>query len=145
MDAKEYLSHVKELQDRILEKEEYIERLRSTLGIAGIRYDIDRVQTSPDLDRFAHTFSKIFDAEDEVKQMKESLMFYKVQVIDMIQQMPDLNHRKVLNCVYLDYLSLKKCAEKIHYSYDYVRELHVQALNAFEELYPTALQLNPTF
>ena len=39
MTEKEYLSQVQEQQNKILEQEEYIQRLRATLDVAGIRYD----------------------------------------------------------------------------------------------------------
>lgn len=136
MTAKEYLCQVKEKQDKIVEKEEYIERLRGTLEVAGIRYDVERVQSSSDLDRFSKTFSKIFEAEDELKQMKEDFVLFRINVIDMIFKLPDEYHRKILNHVYIDFMTLKKCAEKIHLSYDYVRELHIQALSVFESMFP---------
>ena len=136
MDAKEYLSLVKEKQDRIVEKQEYIERLYGTLGIAGIDYSRDKIQTSPDADKFADTFAKIFKAEEDLTRMKEDFVQFRVQVIDMIQKVPEKKHREVLNHVYLDFMSLKECAKHVDYCYDYVRELHSEGLKSFEEIFP---------
>ena len=136
MRAKEFLCQVEEKQERIVEQEEYIERLRSTLDVAGIRYDIDKIQTTPDPDKLANTFSKIIELEEELKEMKNNFVLFKVNVIDMIHQMKDSRHRQLLNIVYIDYKSLKQCAVEMNFSYDHIREMHGKALFAFEEMFP---------
>ena len=136
MDAKEYLLQVGERKEQILEKEEYIEWLRESLGLAGIDYDRDKIQTSADGDKFANTFAKIFKAEEDLKRMKEELVLFSVQVIDMIQKLPEKKHRDILKHVYLDGMKLKECADSVGYSYDYVRELHSEGLKAFGEIFP---------
>ncbi len=136
MNVKEFLSQVQVKQEQIIEKQEYIDRLRGSLGIAGIDYSRDKIQTSPDADRFADTFAKIFKAEEDLKQMKEEFVLFRVKVIDMIQKVPEKKHREVLNHVYLDYKSLKECADLMGFSYDYVRELHSEGLKSFEKIFP---------
>lgn len=136
MTAKEYLSQVQEQQNKILEQEEYIQRLRATLDVAGIRYDKERVQTSPDPDKMAHTFSKIFEQEEILENMKKVFVDFRIKVIDMIHQIENDIFRKILNIVYIDGKNLKECAKDIGFSYDYVREMHIQALSAFDEKFP---------
>lgn len=136
MTVKEYLSLVKLKQEQITEKEEYIARLRRSLEIIGIDYDRDSVQTSPDGDKYADTFGKIIEAEKDLITMKKMFVNFRVKVLDMIQKLPEKKHRDVLQYVYLDCLKLKKCAVIMGFSYDYVRELHLDALKAFEEKFP---------
>lgn len=136
MTAKEYLSQVQEKQNQILEQEEYIQRLRATLDVAGIRYDKERIQTSPDPDKMAHTFSKIFEQEEILEGMKKAFVEFRIKVIDMIRQIENEIFRKVLNIVYIDGKNLKECAKDIGFSYDYVREIHIQALSAFDTKFP---------
>lgn len=136
MTAKEYLSQVQEKQNQILEQEEYIQRLRATLDVAGIRYDKERVQTSPDPDKIAHTFSKIFEQEEILENMKKAFVDFRIKVIDMIRQIENEIYRKVLNVVYIDGKNLKECAKDIGFSYDYIREIHIQALSAFDTKFP---------
>ena len=64
MTAKEYLLQIKEQRNDILNQEEYIQRLRDSLGVAGIRYDKERVQSSPEPDKFAKIFGQIFEEEE---------------------------------------------------------------------------------
>ena len=64
--AKEYLLQIKEQKQNIRKQEEYIQRLRDSLTIAGISYDKERIQSSPDPDKFA----KIFGHEDQVCEYK---------------------------------------------------------------------------
>ena len=136
MTVKEYLSLVKLKQEQITEKEEYIARLRRSLEIIGIDYDRDSVQTSPDGDKYADTFGKIMEAETDLIKMKKMFVNFRVKVLDMIQKLPEKKHRDVLQYVYLDYMKLKKCAVIMGFSYDYVRELHLEALKAFEQKFP---------
>lgn len=135
MTVKEYLSCVKLRQEEITETEEYIERLRTTLGIAGIDYERDKIQTSVTGDKLGDTFVKIFEAEENLKRMKENFVLFRIGVMNMIQQVPERKHREVLNHVYLDYMKLKQVADVMGYSYDYVRELHLEALGCIGEIF----------
>lgn len=136
MIAKVFLSEVKNKRDKILEEQETIQRLRDTLEVSGISYDRDSIQTSPNLDRMSCTFSKIFEHEDYLEELKQEYAKLRILVIDMISRLDVENHRKVLNYVYLDYMTLKHTARKMGYSYDYVRELHSKALDEFSEKFP---------
>ncbi len=136
MNVKEFLSQVELKEDKIIEKQEYIDMLKGTLGIAGIDYSRDKIQTSPNADKFADTFAKIFKAEEDLKQMKEEFVLFRVQVIDMIQKVPERKYREVLNHLYLGYKSMKECADLMGFSYDYIRELHSESLKSFEKIFP---------
>lgn len=136
MTVKEYLSCVKLRQEEITETEEYIERLRTTLGIAGIDYERDKIQTSVNGDKLGDTFVKIFEAEENLKRMKENFVVFRIGVMNMIQQVPERKHREILNHVYLDYMKLKQVADVMGYSYDYIRELHLEALGCISEIFP---------
>lgn len=120
----------------IQDQEDYIQRLRDSLGIAGISYDKERIQTSPNYDRFTEVFSKIFDEEEKLKKMQENLVNLRFTILNEIHQLNDDKHKKVLNIIYVDCKNLKKCANIMSFSYDYVKELHLAALQAFEDKYP---------
>lgn len=136
MTAKEFLQQVQRYNDRIREQEEYIQRLRDSLGIAGLRYDKDRVNTSPDPDQIADVMSKIFEQERILSDMKHDAMVFRIKIIDMIHQLDDNKHKQILNLVYIDGNKLMKCADLMGYSYDYIKELHGEALKAFGEKFP---------
>jgi len=147
--AKEYLQTINTMKHRITDQEEYIQRLRDSLGIAGIRYDKDRIQSSPSNDKFTEIFSKIWDEEIVLKEMQELLVNKRVRILNEIHDLDDEKHRRILNIVYVDCKNLKKCSNIMSYSYDYTKELHIAALQAFQDKYsekflPTAIPLNPT-
>ena len=135
MFAKDYLNQIRFKTERIVEQEEYIFRLRQSLGIAGIDYSKDKIQTSP-TDRTSEIIAKIVDEEVKLNEMKQNLIQFRIDVIDMIRQLNNENHKKILNTVYVDLHNLKECSKVVGFSYDYTRELHVDALKAFEEKFP---------
>lgn len=136
MTAKEYLSQIKIKNREIKQQEEYIERLICSLGIAGIRYDKDRVQSSPGPDTFANVFAQIDEEQQRLKDMKETLAITRVQIINQIHEMSDSKFQDVLNYVYVDCKSLKRVAGIMNFTYQYIKELHSQALVEFENYLP---------
>lgn len=136
MTTKEYLLQIKKQGKNILNQEEYIQRLRDSLEVAGIRYDKERVQSSPEPDKFARIFGQIFEEEEKLKQMKDDLALTRVEIINQIHQLEDSKHQNVLYIVYVDGKNLKKAAQAMSFSYEYVKEIHIAALQAFEEKFP---------
>lgn len=133
MNAKEYLQQIKDLNDEVNEQEEYIQRLRDTLDIAGIEYDKEKVQSSPSPDKFAHIFAQIDEQEEILAELKTKLIETRVKIINMIHELEDEKYRRLLYIAYVDMKSLKKASEIMCFSYDYVKELHGKALFAFSE------------
>lgn len=127
---------IKEQRNDILNQEEYIQRLRDSLGVVGIRYDKERMQSSPEPDKFAKIFGQIFEEEEKLQQMKDDLALKRVEIINQIHQLEDSKHQNVLYIVYVDGKNLKKAAQAMSFSYEYVKEIHIAALQAFEEKFP---------
>lgn len=137
--AKDYLSQVKKKAKAVQEQKELIQRLRDSLDLAGVQYDKDRVQSSPDTDKFGKIFAEIEEQEKVLEEKQKDFMQKRVLVIYQIRKIPNAQFREVLNRVYVDFLNIKQCSEEMNYSYIYVRELHMKALNAFERMYPQLL------
>lgn len=127
---------IKKQGKNILNQEEYIQRLRDSLEVAGIRYDKERAQSSPEPDKFARIFGQIFEEEEKLQQMKDDLVLKRVEIINQIHQLEDSKHQNVLYIVYVDGKNLKKAAQAMSFSYEYVKEIHIAALQAFEEKFP---------
>lgn len=136
MTAKEYLSQIKIKNREIKQQEEYIERLICSLGIAGIRYDKDRVQSSPGSDTFANVFAQIDEEQQRLKDMKTKFVNTRVKIINQIHQLAEEKHQNVLYLVYVDDKTLKKASQEMSFSYEYVKELHGAALQAFDQKFP---------
>ena len=137
--AKDYLSQVKKKAKAVQEQEELIHRLRDSLDLAGVQYNKDHVQSSPDTDKFGKIFAEIEEQERILEKMRTAFMEFRVLVIYQIRKIPNAHFREVLYRVYVDFLNIKQCSEEMNYSYIYVRELHLKALNAFERMYPQLL------
>lgn len=136
MTAKEYLLQIKEQKQNIRKQEEYIQRLRDSLTIAGISYDKERIQSSPDPDKFAKIFGQIDEEEQRLEDMKTRFMNTRVKIINQIHELDDIKHQDVLYQVYVDDKTLKKASFTMSFSYDYVKKLHLAALQAFDQKFP---------
>lgn len=134
--AKEYLLQIKEQKQNIRKQEEYIQRLRDSLTIAGISYDKERIQSSPDPDKFAKIFGQIDEEEQRLEDMRTKLINTRVKIINQIHQLADGKHQDVLYLVYVDDKTLKKASQEMCFSYEYVKELHGAALQAFDQKFP---------
>lgn len=134
--AKEYLLQIKEQKQNIRKQEEYIQRLRDSLTIAGISYDKERIQSSPDPDKFAKIFGQIDEEEKRLEDMKTRFVNTRVKIINQIHELDDIKHQDVLYQVYVDDKTLKKASFAMSFSYDYVKELHLAALQAFDQKFP---------
>lgn len=136
MTGKEYLSAVYTKEKDILAQQEYIEALRSTLTSISVRTDSERVQSSSDPDKLGKVFAQIDEEERKLEAMKADFLVYKVGVITAIKQVQTEKHRTLLHEKYINYKSFKVIAGLMNYSYDYVLELHGNALDEFEEINP---------
>jgi DNA-directed RNA polymerase specialized sigma subunit len=134
--AKEYLLQIKEQKQNIRKQEEYIQRLRDSLTIAGISYDKERIQSSPDPDKFAKIFGQIDEEEQRLEDMKTRFVNTRVKIINQIHQLTEEKHQNVLYLVYVDDKTLKKASQEMCFSYEYVKELHGAALQAFDLMFP---------
>ena len=140
MTVKEYLSQLQDLEEEICEQQEYIDTLRESLtSIGGLDMNPDKVQTSgADKDKFATVIAKILDAEEKLKKMEEKRCLLKVQIAEQIHQMDDLVLKKLLKLRYIDWKehnTIMKVSEALGYSYDYTKELHRNALEAFGRMF----------
>lgn len=136
MTAKEYLLQIKEQKQNIRKQEEYIQRLRDSLTIVGISYDKERIQSSPDPDKFAKIFGQIDEEEQRLEDMKTRFVNTRVKIINQIHELDDIKHQDVLYQVYVDDKTLKKASFAMLFSYEYVKELHLAALQAFDQKFP---------
>lgn len=134
MTAKEYLLQVKSKYKQIQEQEDYVQRLKDSLDVKAIRYDKEPMSGTPDPYSREHLFIKLIEEEDKLTLMYKEYLNFRIKVIDRIHSLDDYRHRKILYGVYIDFENLKDL--KIGYSYDYIRELHVEALKAFSEKFP---------
>lgn len=133
MTTKEYLQQIEVFDSKINQKKAELHDLRLLSTSTGaMNYDADRVQTSPTGDGLLNKVARIVDLENEIDDDVMQLIELKHKVINEIHVLTDVRYIDILFKRYVEIKNFEKIAVEMDYNYDYVRELHVLALNAFE-------------
>lgn len=131
--AKRYLLEIRTLKRTADVLEEQVEMLRIQASqIRGIRYDKTRVQSSASrgIDDI------VIELRECEKKYEESIARYHAAVqtrTDQIMQLEKPEHVQVLLLRYVQGKHLDAIAEELHYSYQWVREMHGKALEEFRK------------
>ena len=130
MNAKEYLSQVMRIDQRINSKLEQLQKLRasSTKATATLS-DMPRPE-SPDLQRLETTVAKIVDLENEINRDIDTLVNLRGEIYHLIQTVQDVNQQLLLELRYLCFKSWREIAEMMGLEERYVLKVHGRALNA---------------
>lgn len=111
----DYLMQIRKKEYAIKRKMLKCEELRSCLGARAIRYDKDRVQTSP-VDKVGEIITKVVDLEAQIEQLKEEKAILIIEISDAIEQLEDDNEKIVLTEFYIGRVPMDEVAEIIDYS-----------------------------
>lgn len=131
MIAKEFLMQVRSRYEEVQEQKEYVDRIRDSLGVAGIKYNNESCQGSSDPHSREHLLLKMIEEDKRLKKMNKDYAEFRVSVIDMIHNVSDSRDRKILYRVYIDFKSLYEVSSEMSYSYEYTRKIHLEALKNF--------------
>ena len=140
MTAKEYLDEIGVITERIKQKEIQLECLRETAGgAAALRYDKVQIQNSPQGDMLEKKVIELIELEESILVEKVHLEKLRAQVISQIHELDDERYIKVLFKRYVEKKSYELIAVECSYTYDYIRELHSDAIRAFGHKFGMAL------
>ena len=134
MTGKEYMEQIRNVRREIRLLEEQI--LRDTVyasNVKAIRYDVDRVQTSPDGDRMADIISGIVGAEEKMYNKVKYLMQKEEEARTYLIQLKE-EHERVLVLHYLEGLKWEDVALKVGYDDKYIYDVKKDALNELTKL-----------
>jgi len=144
MTAKEYLKQIEALDIKIRQKQDQLECLKETAGgNAAIRYDKLNVQITVAPDMMERNVLRMVELEEKIWADKLKMETLKDQIIDQIQSLEDERYIDLLFRRYVKYQKFEQIALDMSYDYVYIRELHGEALGAFEQEYKNILH-NPT-
>lgn len=145
MKAKDYLNQLPLLDMKINLKIKELEGLRTKLvGVGGVDYSDDRVQTSPKSNaRFAEILHNIECLEKEINDDIDKLVNKKHEIISQIQELKQPKQIEILYKRYVEYKSLEVIAREMGYSYQYAKELHRKALREMKKNLPKPTQNLP--
>ena len=131
---KEYLRQLRTAEIKIEQKEEELERLKSSLESISTGTDSERVQTTP-RDRLSEEITRIVDLEKEINSDLGAMLMLRNKIINEIQSMDNPVYKNILYKRYVQYKSLEEIAVEMSYSYTRLRHLHGRALQGFKKKY----------
>lgn len=106
---------------------ERIDELRAGLYPSGIRYDRDKVQTSP-LDQMLEAFSQIDVLERNLKQLQYEIYTQTEKIRDIIVRLP-YKERFVLEAYYVACLSIRDISRLMEITERHVLRLKKNAIS----------------
>lgn len=140
MTAKEYLQQVKVKDARIRNLQRDIAALRWLMfSLGNSSVEGERVQTSPDPDKFGTLYSKIDGKERQIVESIDDLVDFKLRVTEEIGQLKDDRYIDILYRKYILCQSWKEIATEKEYSIRYAQNLNGQALLEFAKTYADML------
>lgn len=114
-DTYDFLMQVRRTEITIRRKQSQQAELRACLLPGAIRYDRDKVQTTPK-DTMADVLARVDELEHEIEDLKREKATLIIQISDAIEQLTDENEKTVLTEFYIARVSMKKVAALINYS-----------------------------
>lgn len=137
MTAKEYLSQIRKAEIMIQIRAQELQKLKEdTAYISAIRYDKVRVQTSTD---GGSGFSKVVEEsvslQMDIERRIQRLTKKRHDIITQIEGLKNSNHIELLKLRYIDGERFEAIACSMGYSFDRIRHMHGEALQAFGRQY----------
>ena len=132
MTAKEYLSQYQGLQRRIRSKQDEIEQIKTLMeGLAAIRYDKDKVESSPTNDQMINGMIPIEDISNKIARDVSEAAALADEITDRIGRVKQDSLEMVLREHYINGLSFEKICVNHHYEYRSIITIHGRALQEF--------------
>lgn len=119
---KQLLTKPNRLQSEIVKLIERVDALKASLLPMGIRYDTDRVQTSPD-DRTAAVMAEIDRLEREIRKKYLEKAETIAQIGKLIDTLDDEREAQILNAYYLAGMPIREIAQEMYYCENYIYDL----------------------
>lgn len=135
MTAKEYLRQIQCIKYKIELIESEIQELRENLTAIGGAPDGERVQTSSNGDTLPNRIGRILEKEEKRKRLLYAYTEKREIIIDQILALQDKRYVEILYKRYIEGKRLEQIACECNYSYDHIRRIHGQALQAFTKIF----------
>ena len=110
---------------RLLSKKKMLE---SCLYPSGIRYDLDKVQGSPE-NQLEKLTGEIFEVERKIRDLYSAKLDKAAEIELLINQVDSEEFRTILTLRYIGHMSINKIAESMSYSLDWVYKKHRKAVD----------------
>ena len=110
----EYLMRPRETAKLIRQKREERMELICSLGAKAIRYDLDKVQSTPG-DRMSEIMAEVADLDDEIRDLRERLRSERRELAEWFAELEETD-AKMMRLRYLDGVTWEVIARATHRS-----------------------------
>lgn len=121
-----------EIDNEIKEINLQIDKLRSMFLPEAIRYDKDKIQTSPSNDLLSDTIDKIMELENSKSKLATDYIKAMESVCWLINRLTDGQARLVLKHRYIDNISWTEVSTKMQYSKEWCFKKHKEAVDKLD-------------
>jgi DNA-directed RNA polymerase specialized sigma subunit len=134
MNVKEYLRRYHDTELKIMRMQaEVDEYIRLANSIPGMNFDAIRVDGTKSLEApFVKWINRALDNELLIAEMKSNLPIIKGEIISVIDELEDEQHKMVLIRRYIDWLSLSEIAAKMYVSLSTLKRWYKKALSTIQ-------------
>lgn len=134
MEAKAYLEKVSKLDKLIANKLKEIEQWKSIAEGTSISSNADRVQTSVSLHKMEDAVIRIVDLENETREIIDSYIEMKQDVISVIESLADATLYDILHKRYIQGIPLTEVSIMLDLSWESTKRKHKKALRLVQEI-----------
>ncbi len=128
MNAKEYLSQARNLDQRIITKTQMIDSLNDLATRCTTTYSDMPKRPNHGNSRLEECVMKIIDLEEQITADMEKLVDLKKEITYVIQSVPNPEYQDLLAKRYICCESWEKIAVDMNYELRYIHKLHSRAL-----------------
>ena len=129
--AETYLRKIRDNDRALKSKRDELDALRyKASGAGAIRYDKDHIQTSPQ-DYLSLAMDDIIKIEKQIEEKEAILEELKGKAYTMVRQIPQTDHRIIIEWYYLNGLSMIATADKMSIAERTAYYLRDDALDSF--------------
>lgn len=132
----EHLGQIRAMERQIRRKQLQRDELQSCLLPRAIRYDQDKVQTSPE-DAMAETAAAVLDLDREIEQLRREKARMIRDIVRTIETLDDDREKLVLTAYYISRMPIRRIAYEIHYSTTQTYRLYRSGLLHLAERWDT--------
>lgn len=111
----DYLMQVRKTENAIKRKQLRREELKSCLLPGAIRYDLDKVQTSPK-DKIPEIMAKVDELDRQIEELMQEKAMQVIEIGEAIERLEDDNEKTVLTAFYIGRAPMNDVAAAINYS-----------------------------
>lgn len=133
MNALDFLLQIRALERTIWRLTMRRDELQACLLPVAIRYDLDRVQTTPE-DKIATLASAVADLDVQLRELRTQKADLVIEVADAIDRLEDDREKTILCAYYVGRVSMEGIADKIGYSLSHCYRLRRQGVQHLGEI-----------